>query len=293
MTNRGRKVFHSDSLPASRLLSAALRYAGLAALVILFLFPLVWMVSYSLRPVGLPPPRELQLFALPLAFENYARVNDYVALAQAMFNSLRVVFFAVPLTLVTASWAGLAMAQVSARWRVFLVTLSVALLLVPATATWVPRFVLFTELGWIDTILPLLAPAVMGTSPFYVILFYVAFSRVPEELYDAARLDGANALEVWYLIALPMARPAVIAVAVLSFALYWSNYIDAQLFLNSEANYTLPVAVRLLEQAHQSNFPVLMAASAIMVAPVVLLFAFAQRFFLQGQIALAQVVGRG
>jgi multiple sugar transport system permease protein len=275
------------------MLRAALRYAGLAILVVLFLFPLVWMLSYSLRPVGLPPPREFQLFTPPWAFENYALVNEYVDLAQVTFNSLCVVFFAVPLTLLTASWAGLAMAQVSRRWRTILLTLSIALLLVPATATWVPRFVLFAQLGWIDTILPLLAPGVMGTSPFYVILFYVAFARVPTELYDAARLDGANALQVWYLVALPLARPAVIAVALLSFAWYWSNYIDAQLFLNSKENLTLPIAVRLLEQAHQSNFPVLMAASALMVAPVVFLFAFAQRYFLQGQIALARVVGRG
>lgn len=275
----------------TRIIGTGLRYVGLAVLVCLFLFPLAWMVSYSLRPAGLPPPTRLELFALPLAFDNYLRVNEYVDLARLMFNSLRVVFFAVPITLITSSWAGLAIAQFPRRWRVALLTLSIALLLVPATATWIPRFVLFSELRWIDTILPLIAPAVMGTSPFFVILFYVTFARVPSDLYDAARIDGANALQIWYLVALPIARPAVIAVTLMSFAFYWSNYIDPQLYLNSQENYTFPVAVRLLEQAHQSNFPVLMAASAIMIAPVLFLFAFAQRYFLQGQIALARVIG--
>jgi multiple sugar transport system permease protein len=269
-----------------------LYYPGLALIAALFLFPLLWMVSYSLRPTGLPPPVKPEVFAPPYAFDNYLQVDRYMAIMPLLWNSLRVVLVAVPLTLATASWAGLAIAQLPRRARVLLLTFCVALLLVPATATWVPRFILYTRLGWIDTFLPLIAPALMGTSPFYVILFYVSFARLPGEIYEAARLEGANPFQVWYLIALPMTRPAVIAVALLAFALYWSNYIDPQLYLNSEANYTFPLAVRLLEQAHRNNFPVLMAASVIMVAPVVVLFAFAQSFFLQGQIALAQLVGQ-
>jgi multiple sugar transport system permease protein len=273
--------------------SRLLRYLALSVLILVFWFPLLWMLSYSLRPIGLPPPTKPEFFVPPLAFENYWRVNDYMAITPLMVNSLRIAGIAVPLTLLTASWAGLAIAQLPRAARAFLLALSVALMLVPAVSTWVPRFIFFTNLGWVDTILPLLAPAVMGTSPFYVILFYVSFARIPSELYDAARLDGANALQVWYLVALPLARAAVIAVAVLSFAVYWSSYVEPFLYLQSEAHYTFPVAVRLLEQAHPSNFPVLMAASVIMVAPVILLFAFAQRYFLQGSDALAQFLGRG
>jgi multiple sugar transport system permease protein len=153
---------------------------------------------------------------------------------------------------------------------------------------WVPRFLLFNQIGLNDTLAALIAPAVMGASPFYVLLFYIAFERVPRDVYESARLDGANPLQVWYWIALPLVRPAVIAVAVLSFAFFWSNYVDPLLYLRSEVNYTLPVGVQLLQQAHRSNFPVLMAASTIMVAPVVILFAFAQRYFLQGQITWAR-----
>jgi multiple sugar transport system permease protein len=273
--------------------SRFLRYLALAVLILVFWFPLLWMLSYSLRPIGLPPPTKPEFFVPPLAFENYWRVNDYMAIAPLMVNSLQIAGIAVLLTLLTASWAGLAIAQLPHGTRAFLLALSVALMLVPAVSTWVPRFIFFTNLGWVDTILPLLAPAVMGTSPFYVILFYVSFARIPPELYDAARLDGANALQVWYLVALPMARAAVIAVTVLSFAVYWSSYVEPFLYLQSESNYTFPVAVRLLEQAHQSNFPVLMAASVIMVAPVILVFAFAQRYFLQGSDALARFLGRG
>jgi len=211
-----------------------------------------------------------------------------VPLPRFMWNSLRVVALAVPLTLLTASWAGFALAQAPRRVRVALLTLSVVLLLVPGPAVWVPRFLIFTRLGWINTLAPLVAPALMGTSPFYVILFYLAFARVPLDVYESARLDGAQPLRIWYAIALPMVRPAVLAVAALTFGDYWSNYVDPLLYMRSEVNYTLPVGVQLLQQAIRANWPLLMAASVMMVAPVVVLFVLAQRFFLQSDITLAR-----
>ena len=259
----------------------------LAALMFVFAFPLLWMLSYSLRPTGLPPVR-LELFTPPFAFDNYARVLRVVPLPRFMWNSLRVVAVAVPLTLLTASWAGFALAQAPRRVRVALLTLSVVLLLVPGPAVWVPRFLIFTRLGWINTLAPLVAPALMGTSPFYVILFYLAFARVPLDVYESARLDGAHPLRIWYAIALPMVRPAVVAVAALTFGDYWSNYVDPLLYMRSEAHYTLPVGVQLLQQAIRANWPLLMAASVMMVAPVVALFVLAQRFFLQGDIMLVR-----
>jgi len=264
-----------------------LRYVLLAVLIFVFAFPLLWMLSYSLRPTDLPLLR-LELFTPPFAFDNYARVLLVVPLTQFMWNSIRVVVLAVPLTVLTASWAGFALAQAPRRVRVALLTLSVVLLLVPGPAVWVPRFLIFTYLGWINTLAPLVAPALMGTSPFYVILFYLAFARVPLDVYESARLDGAHPLRIWYAIALPMVRPAVVAVAALTFGDYWSNYVDPLLYLRSEVHYTLPVGVQLLQQTIQANWPLLMAASVMMVAPVVVLFGLAQRFFLQGDITLAR-----
>lgn len=269
-----------------------LRLFGLVLVITVFVFPLVWMLSYSLRPTGLPPPTRPEFFVPPLAFVNYLRVDEYMQVMPLLVNSLRIVAVAVPLTIVTASWAGLAIAQLPRSPRTFLLACTVALMLVPAVATWVPRFIFFTNLEWIDTILPLVAPAVTGSSPFYVILFYVSFARIPTDVYDSARIDGANALQVWFWVALPLARAATIAVALLSFAAYWSSYVEPFLYLQSQEKLTFPVAVRLLEQAHQSNFPILMAAAVIMVVPVIVMFAFAQSYILQGQSALARLVGR-
>lgn len=272
-------------ISAQRIGARVVWYAALGVVCAVFLFPLVWMVSYSLRATNLPPPTRLEFFAPPFAFENYTRLDAYMNVAQLAWNSLRVVILAVPLTLVFASFAGFAIAQLPARWRTFLLTLCVALMLVPAVATWIPRFVLFTELGWTDTLLPLLAPTVMGSNPFFVILFALAFRRVPMEVYESAYLDGAHALRIWWSVAMPLARPATIAVATLAAVFYWSNYIDPFLYLRTEENYTLPYGVQLLEMAQENNFPLLMAASVLVVAPVLVLFLIAQRYFLQGKIS--------
>jgi multiple sugar transport system permease protein len=273
------------STSPTRALGTLFAYALLLAVIVVFLFPIVWMFSYAVRPVTLPAPARFELFVLPLAFENFARLNEFMPVGQLTLNSLRVVALAVPLTLVTASWAGFAIAQLPPRARGLFLLLSIALMLVPALATWIPRFVLFTQLRWIDTILPLLAPALMGTNPFFVILFYLAFRRVPREVYESAHLDGANALRIWWSIALPLAVPALLAVGVLSAAYYWSNYSDPLLYLRREVNYTLPIGVQLMEKAQANNFPLMMAVAVVMVAPVLAMFLLVQPFFLQGKIA--------
>lgn len=252
----------------------------LGALIVVFTFPLVWMVSYSLRSTGLPPPSRLELFIPPFAFQNYIRLGEVAPIGQFLLNSLKVIALATPLTILSGSWAGFAISQLRGKVQVGLVLLSLALLLVPAPAHWIPRFILYSRLGWIDTITPLLAPSLMGYSPFYVLMFFVSFSRISREIYESARLDGAGVFQTWRYIALPVARPTVVAIALLVMTDYWSNVVDPLLYLRSEGNYTLPVGIRLLELSLRANWPLLMAASVIMVAPVVIIFILAQRYFL-------------
>lgn len=267
-------------------------WTGLGLLVIVFAFPIIWMLSYSLRPVGLPPPNRLEFFVMPFSFKNYwSALFQYTPLGKYLLNSMVVVVIAVPLTVITASWAGFAMSQLSRRAQAILFGLSIVGLIVPAPAMWIPRFLFFKQLGWIDSFAPLIAPAIMGTSPFYILLFYIAFARVSREVYEAARVEGASPLQIWYSIALPSALPSVITVAMLAFTFYWNDYISPLLYLRSSLSYTLPVGLQILQQLVMSNYPVLMAASVIMVAPIILLFAVVQRFFLQEQIDLVRTIG--
>lgn len=265
--------------------------AGLGLLVIVFAFPIIWMLSYSLRPVGLPAPNRLELFMPPFSFENYGvALYRYAPLFKYLLNSLFVVVIAVPLTVITASWAGFAMSQLSRRTQTILFGVNIVWLIVPAPAMWLPRFLIFKQLGWIDSFAALIAPAIMGTSPFYILLFYIAFARVSREVYEAARMDGAGTLRIWYSIALPLALPSVITVAMLAFTYYWNDYTSPLLYLRSPLNYTMPVGLQTLQQLVTSSYPVLMAASVIMVAPIIFLFALVQRYFLQEQIDLVRII---
>lgn len=257
------------------------RHALLLPIAGMFLLPLVWMVTSSLRETGQPLSRTLEWVPRPIAWGNYPAVFEMLPLWRFAANSAFVVGVAVPVTIVVASWAGFAMAQLPQTWRLRLTALSFAALMVPLTAVWLTRFVLFQRTGLTDTPWALIAPAVMGTSPFYVLLYLWTFLRVPGEVYEAARLDGAGALRIWAGIAMPVARPASLAVGVLAFVLYWSSFIDPLIYMQSTEKQTLPFALQMLHQLDRSNWPLLMAGAVMVTAPVVVAFLLVQRAFLQ------------
>jgi multiple sugar transport system permease protein len=261
------------------LAGAALRHLPRIAVAILFVLPLVWMFSASLRESNRPPPRTIEWVPDPIAWSNYVRVFDLAPFGTYIVNSLFVVAIAVPMTIVIASWAGFAMAQMSKKARQRLVVLSIMLLMVPITALWLTRFVIFRYLGLIDTAGSLIAPAIMGTSPLFILLFYWTFRRIPSEVFAAARLDGASLLHLWWMIAMPLAWPTTAAVSVLTFALFWSDFISPLIYLKSESNYTLPVGVQILQQLDATDWPLLMAGAVMMTAPILIMFLFVQRYF--------------
>lgn len=251
--------------------------------IALFTLPGFWMIASALRQVGLPPPSQLEWIPNPITFDNYVKVLDgsLIPFGLYLMNSLKVVAVAVPATIITASMAGFAMAQIAPAPRAWLMVISIATLMVPVTALWLTRFVIYKWIGVIDSLWAVILPAFMGSSPFYVLLFYWTFSRIPSELYEAARLEGASAPRVWASIAIPMSKPAVVAVGVLAFVLYWSNFIDPLLYLNNQENYTLPIGLQALQQLVPTDFPLLMAGSVLITVPVVIMFMFAQRWFLE------------
>ena len=254
---------------------------GLVAIV--FLLPMIWAVSTSLRETGAPLPRRIEWFPSPLAWENYRTVFRIVDASRFLRNSLIVAAVAVPGTIVFASLAGFAMSQVSARVRHQLVILSALCLMTPLTAIWIPRFLLFKEAGLMNKLAALMAPSLMGTSPFFVLIFLWAFLNVPRELYEAARLDGAGTYRVWAGIGLPQARTAIGAVAVLSFVHYWNSFVEPLLLIRTPNNYTVSLGLRMLYSLDATNWPIIMAGSVLVTAPVIALFLLAQGVFLGGR----------
>ena len=264
-------------MTARRRLGTVGFHALAAGVALLFVGPGLWVVAASLRQPGAPPPAGIEWLPAPLAWANYARIFELLPLARYLGTSLLVAGVAIPLTVVVASWAGFAMAQLPARPRHGLLAMAVLVRMIPLTALWLTRFLVLKELRLVDTLLALLAPVTMGSSPFFVLIFYWAFRRLPPALFEAARLEGMGALRIWAHVAMPLARPATAAVGLLTFVQYWSDFMNPLLYLKSDERYTLALGLRVLQQMDATNWPLLMAGAVVMMLPVLLVLFLGQR----------------
>ena len=257
---------------------SVLRAVGAAVLAVVFALPLVFMVAGSLRPPGLPPPASPQLLPDPLGVGSYGRAFELADLGRYTLNSLLVAALVVPLSVLVASWAGFAIARLAGRASTALVAASVVALMVPTTALIVPRFTLYRTLGVTDTYVPLVAPALIGTSPLFVLLYALAFRRLPRDLYDACALESLGPFATWRRVAMPLVAPVTAAVAILAFVVSWGSALEPLVYLFDPALYTLPLGLRSLAELDRSDYPVFLAACVVATAPVLLAFLVAQRW---------------
>ena len=256
------------------------RQVPAALVAALFVLPLVFMVTGSLRKAGLAPPRTPELVPDPIVVGNYERAFELVDLGRYAANSLVVAAITVPLAVLVAALAGFAISQLSGRAAAGWIAASLAALMVPLTALLVPRFALFRTLGVTDTFVPLIAPALIGLSPFYVLVYYWSFRRIPREYYEACRLEGMTPFAVWRRLAMPLVRPVTAGLALLAFIFSWGNFLDPLIYLFDADLFTLPLGLRSLAQLDRTNYPLLLAGAVTATVPVVVAFAFAQRYFL-------------
>lgn len=261
------------------------------AVSFLFLLPIYWIFIASLRQRGLPPPTTIEWLPQSATFDNYTFIFDLLPMARYIRNSLIVVAVAVPVTLYVASLAGFGMAQEDDRWRQRLLVASVVLLMVPGASVWLFRFQILRWLGLLDSLWALIVPAFAAGNPLFVLLFFWSYRRLPTEMYEAARLDGASAWVVWWKLARPLARPTAVTVIILSFVMYWSDFVSPVLYIYKTQLYTLPIGLQILKQLDPTNWPLLMAAAAVMTLPVLLLFIVLQRSFLS-DLSLANLMDR-
>ncbi len=218
-------------------------------------------------------------------WDNYGAVARFLPeWWTAVGNSVVVAMLAVPVTVLVASWAGFVIATSPPGRRRVLVALSLLALLVPVAALWVPRFTVYRWLGLTDSLLAVAAPALLGTTPFFVLLFALAYWRIPSNLFDAARVEGLSSLRTWWVVAVPLGRPALFAVAMLAFTYHWSNLVDPLLYLSSPDRVTVPLALERLQAFEPTNFPVLLAGAVIVTLPPLIVFVAAQRAFLVGTV---------
>lgn len=249
-------------------------------MIAVFTPPLLLLVAGSFREPGQPPPVGVDLVPDPASTEGYRQAIDLGGLLRATVNSLLVAGIATPLSVLVASLAGFALTQVSRRVAAAVIAASLVALMAPATALLAPRFAMFRALGLTDTLAPLIAPALLATSPLYPLIYYVAFRAQPRDLHDACRLADLSPLQVWWRVAMPLARPVTAGLAALTFLLTWSNFLDPLIYLYDRELFTLPLALRSLAVLDPTNFPVFLAGAVLATAPALLVFGIAQRRFL-------------
>ena len=244
----------------------------------LFALPMWLLLAAPWRQPGLPPPLGLMLWPDQPSVQAFRDAFALVPLGRSLLNSAMVCALALPITLLTASWGGLALTLLSGRARAWLVGLLLLLSMVPLMAIWIPRFVMFKALGLVGSYAPLVAPALMGGSPIFVLLYFVAMRRIAPELLDAARMEGAGTLRLWWRVVMPQVKPTTIAIALLTVVLFWGNFIDPLVYLQRQEQLTAPPMLRALEQLGSTQWSVFLAGALVVSIPVVLAFLLAQRF---------------
>jgi multiple sugar transport system permease protein len=256
-------------------------HAVLICGVVLMLIPLAWTLSTSLKhpsDVFLFPPAWLPD---PVRWQNYVDVFTAIPLLRYLGNTALITLLVIVGKVLSVTLVAFAFARLQwwGRDVVFLVML--ATLMLPPHVTLIPQFILFKELGWIDTYLPLIVPEFFG-GPFLTFLMRQFFMTIPRDLDDAARIDGCSSLGVYWRIILPLSKPAVLAAVILIFNNTWNEFLHPLIYLQSQEKFTLALGLRMFQGEASTSWHLLMAASLLTMLPVLLLFFSAQRYFIQG-----------
>lgn len=285
-----RTVTRASRRPTGQLVARFATYALLLALSALFLAPLAWMLSTSLKPDNQVFADHIQWIPSPVAWNNYGRSLAAFPFLLYLRNTMTITLLGMAGQLLTAPLVAYSFARLRWPLRDVWFIMLLATIMLPSFVTLVPRFILFHFLGWINTFAPLVVPSLFGGTPFSVFLLRQYFLTIPQELSDAARIDGAGEFTLYWRIILPLAGPAVAAVAIFAFTEHWNDFIGPLVYLNPQNLWTLSLGLLSFQTDIGTALNLLMAASLVVVLPVVVLFFLAQRWFISG-IALTGIKG--
>jgi multiple sugar transport system permease protein len=255
------------------------------------ILPIFWMVVTSLKQTGSELTFPPQWIPKPFVWQNYLTVMNSLPFLKFVENSVLIAGLCTIGQVVVGSMVAFSFAQIKfpGRDKLFLVCLSSIML--PEAVLLVPTFIMFSKFGWIDTILPLVVPAFFGGKAFYIFLARQFFIGIPNDLFDAARVDGCGSLRLWWNIAMPLSKPMLITIALLRFLAEWNDFMGPMLYLRSMENRTLAVGLYTFLSQYGAEWNYLMAATTIMALPLVIVFLFTQRYFVEG-IATTGLAGR-
>jgi multiple sugar transport system permease protein len=257
----------------------------LIALTALVLYPLVWLAVSTLKPNS-EFGQNSGLIPNSPSFDNYTKVFEGIAgvpLLQFFWNSLILAVAAVVGTVLSSALAAYAFARIQFKGLGILFAAMIGTLLLPFHVVIIPQYILFNNLGLVDTFWPLILPKFLATEAFFVFLLVQFMRQMPRDMDEAARIDGAGHIRIFWAIILPLVKPALITCAIFAFIWSWNDFLGPLLYLTSPENYPLPIALRLYnDQSSTSDFGATVTASFLALVPVLLFFLVFQRFLVDG-----------
>ncbi|HOX38242.1 MAG TPA: carbohydrate ABC transporter permease [Candidatus Brocadiia bacterium] len=265
-------------------------HAVLIILAVPFTMPLIWMISTSLKTKEQIFPNEVvtsisgflaEWRPSPVRWANYAEGLRYVPFPLYLRNTLMLCAFNVTGAVLSSALVAYAFAKLQWRGRKLIFSIVIATMILPGQVTMIPTFALYRWLGWYGTYLPMIVPAFLGNA-FFIFLLRQFFMTIPDDLCDAARIDGCSEWGIFWRMMLPLAKPALATCALFQFLGTWNDFNGPLIYLNDQNKYTLAYGLQQFLGSYGSEWALLMAATTVFTIPIIILFFLAQRTFIQG-----------
>jgi multiple sugar transport system permease protein len=270
--------------PWRRRITTALKHAGLIAFGFVMLYPLLWMIASSIKPSALIF-REPGLIPSQIDLSNYTVGWDALThpFSHYLLNSAILVLGVLLGNLLSCSAAAYAFARLNFKGRKIWFAVMLMSIMLPVHVVIVPQYVLFSELGWINTFLPIIVPHLLATDAFFIFLMVQFFRGLPRELDEAARIDGAGHARIFFQIMLPLSTPALATTAIFTFIWTWNDFFRQLIFLTKPDMYTVPIALRsFIDATGESSWGPMFAMSIVSLVPLFFVFLFGQKYLVKG-----------
>ena len=285
---------HPDPLPmhvqgmgrgnVRAIVGALVRHGLLIAASFVMLYPLLWMVASAFKPEN---AIFTDLSIIPPSLDPKNFIEGWTALQTSFttfyWNSFVIAILVVIGNLISCSLTAYAFARLEFRWKKPLFALMLGTLMLPYHVTLIPQYVLFLNIGWVDTILPLVVPKFLAADAFFIFLMVQFFRGIPRELDEAAQMDGCSPWRIYWKIIMPLSLPVLATAGIFSFLWTWNDFFGPLIYLNDSANYTVPLALRsFVDATGTSAWGQLFAMSVLAILPIFLVFLFFQRLIIEG-----------
>jgi len=259
----------------------AIPYVILLLLAILYLFPFLIMFTTSFKTNAEAFEAGAGLFPRKITFENYRNVFEVIPFGRYLGNTLFITLFNMAGAILVTPMIAYSLSKLRWRGRRIIFTIVMSTMLIPYTATMIPLYKLWVSFGLIGTYVPLILPAFFGY-PYYIVIMRQFMLSLPDELFEAATIDGCGHMRRFFNIAFPLSTPGITTVAIFSFLFTFSDFLGPLLYINKQTQFTLSLGLQAFLNEHTVEWTSLMAASVMFILPVLLLFIFAQRYFIEG-----------